>query len=59
MYPAIANPLILHSKEKTGWILLGTLTSVPSECFWSPLLNEFSDNLTPLSIFTLNIKQFL
>ena len=50
-----ANSSIQHNKE--------------SECFWPPLfkkkngisrrIDEFSDNLTSLSIFTSNIKQFL
>ena len=63
-----ANSSILHRKEKKNWPDTGHLTSILSECFW-PLLfqtnwisrriNEFSDNLTSLSIFTSNIKQFL
>ena len=62
-----ANSLILHSKEKK-WLDTGLLTSILSECFWPPLFQtnwisgriyEFSDNLTSLSNFTLNITQFL
>ena len=58
---------ILYSKEKTVWIL-GTLTSTLTECFWAPLfqtnrisrrINKLSENLSSLSIFTLNIKPFL
>ena len=45
----------------------GHLTSILSECFWAPLfqtnrisrrINKLSENLTSLSIFTLNINRF-
>ena len=62
-----ANSSILYSKEK-NWRDNGHLTSIFSKCFWPPLfrtkrissrINKLSKNLTSLSIFSLNIKQFL
>ena len=58
---------ILYSKDKTVLCDTGHLISILSECFWPPLfqtnqilrrINKLSENLTSLSIFTLNIKQF-
>ena len=63
-----ANSSILYSKEKINCPDIGHLTSILSECFWpllfrtnriSKRINKLSENLTVLSIFTLNIKQFL
>ena len=61
-----ANSSILYSLKKLADT--GHLTSMLSECFWPPLFqtnwisrrtNKSSEKLTSLSIFSLNIKQFL
>ena len=50
------------AQQRKNWQDTGHLTSILSECFWPQLfqtnwnsrrINEFSDNLTSLSIFTL------
>ena len=61
------NSSILYGKDKNSPDT-GHLTSILNECFWPPLfqtnwisrrINKLFENPTSLSIFTLNIKQFL
>ena len=65
MYTAKSS--ILYGEEK-NCPDTGNLTSILGECFWAPLfqtnrisrrINKLSENLTSLSIFTVNIKPFL
>ena len=60
------NSSVLDSKEKTVRTLY--LETIFSECFWPTLfqtnrisrrIHKLSENLTSLSVFTLNMKQFL
>ena len=63
-----ANSSILYSMQRKNCPDTGHVTSILGESFRLPLfqtnlisrrINKLSENLTSLSIFTLNIKPFL